>query len=276
MANNFIANNSPQKTLSGRLNNIVKFSTELRWLVGFFYFSGWQEVYQNLKKNPEIRIRLLVGLQVGQHLSRIFEHDGQDVDLSSDDYFQDFMTSLGYAINNENQDTRAFYDQVHFFLDMIREERLIIRKTKEPNHAKLYLFEVHEAEYLKHNLQGYLITGSSNLTRSGLRSQQEFNVEIKDYGYPEAMAYFEDLWETAVPITEMNDRREMLVDFILHRSQAALVQPFEAYAFILKTFLDLHTQKKLKPQVERLMEENGYKKFKIQIDAVNHAHSIIA
>ena len=275
MANNFIANNSPQKTLSGRLNNIVQFSTELRWLVGFFYFSGWQEVYQNLKKNPEIRIRLLVGLQVGQHLSRIFEHDGQDVDLSSDDYFQDFMTSLGYAINNENQDTRAFYDQVHFFLDMIQEGRLIIRKTKEPNHAKLYLFEVNEAEYLKHNLQGYLITGSSNLTRSGLRSQQEFNVEIKDYGYPEAVAYFEDLWETAVPITEMNDRREMLVDFILHRSQAALVQPFEAYAFILKTFLDLHTQKKLKPQVERLLEENGFKKFTYQIDAVNQALGII-
>src|SRR5690625_3355205 len=73
----------------------------------------------------------------------------------------------------------------------------------------------------------------------------------------------------------MNDRREMLVEFILHLSQAALVQPFEAYAFILKTFLDLHTQKKLKPQVERLLEENGFKKFTYQIDAVNQALGII-
>ena len=59
MANNFIANKSPQKTLSGLLNNIIKFSTELRWLVGFFYFSGWKEVYENLKNNSEVKIRLL-------------------------------------------------------------------------------------------------------------------------------------------------------------------------------------------------------------------------
>src|SRR5574344_1691923 len=104
MANNFIANNSPQKTLSGRLKKIIKFSTELRWLVGFFYFSGWQEVYNSLKENKEAKIRLLVGLKVGGHLSKIFEHDIQDIDLSSDDYFDDFISSLNLAINNENQD----------------------------------------------------------------------------------------------------------------------------------------------------------------------------
>lgn len=90
MANNFISN-SPQKTLSGRLNNIIKFSTELRWLVGFFYFSGWNEIYQNLRENPDARIRLLGGLQVGEHLQNIFEHDIQEMDLSRDDYFNDFM-----------------------------------------------------------------------------------------------------------------------------------------------------------------------------------------
>jgi len=106
MANNFIANKSPQKTLSGRLNNIIKFSTKLRWLVGFFYFSGWKEVYQNLKNNPDIKIKLLVGLQVGNHLQNIFEHDVQELDLSSDEYFNDFMTSMGFAVNNEQQDTK--------------------------------------------------------------------------------------------------------------------------------------------------------------------------
>jgi len=275
MANNFIANKSPQKTLSGRLNNIIKFSTELRWLVGFFYFSGWQEVYKSLKENPDVKIRLLVGLEVGSHLSKIFEHDIQDVNLSQDDYFNDFMTSLGFAINNEDQDSEAFYNQVHFFLDMLQENRLIIRKTKEPNHAKLYLFEMNEEERQKHNFKGYLITGSSNLTRSGLHGQQEFNVEIKDYGYEQAVAYFEELWAMAIPITEMEQRRKQLVEFILHRSQAALVKPFEAYALILKTFLDLQNLKTLKPQVEQLLEKNGFKKFSYQLDAVNQALGII-
>lgn len=150
MANNFISN-SPQKTLSGRLNNIIKFSTELRWLVGFFYFSGWNEIYQNLRENPDARIRLLGGLQVGEHLQNIFEHDIQEMDLSRDDYFNDFMKSLRLAINNKQQDTQTFYEQVRFFLDMIVKEQLIIRKTKEPNHAKLYLFEMNEEERSKHN-----------------------------------------------------------------------------------------------------------------------------
>lgn len=275
MANNFIANDSPQKTLSGRLNKIISFSKELRWLVGFFYFTGWQEVYKNLRENPEIKIRLLVGLQVGNHLSKIFEHDVQEMNLSSDEYFNDFMTSLGFAINNEDQDSKEFYEQVHFFLDMLIQERLIIRKTKEPNHAKLYLFEMNEEERSKHNFDGYLITGSSNLTRSGLRGQQEFNVEIKDYGYPEAVAYFEELWENAIPITEMDQRKKQLIEFILHRSQAAEVSPFEAYALILKTYLDLQSQKKLKPKVEQLLEDNGFHKFSYQIDAVNQALNVI-
>ena len=275
MANNFIANKSPQKTLSGRLNNIIKFSTELRWLVGFFYFSGWKEVYENLKNNPDIKIRLLVGLQVGNHLQSIFEHDAQDLDLSSDEYFNDFMTSMGFAVNNEQQDTKAFYEQVHFFLDMIKQKRLIIKKTKEPNHAKLYLFEMNEEERSKHNFEGYLITGSSNLTRNGLQGQQEFNVEIKDYGYEEAVEYFEELWELAIPITDIDQRKQHLIDFIIHRSQAALIQPFDAYALVLKTYLDLQKQRKLKSQVEALLEKNGLKKFKYQIHAVNQALSII-
>lgn len=275
MANNFIANKSPQKTLSGRLNNIIKFSTELRWLVGFFYFSGWKEVYQNLKDNPDVKIKLLVGLQVGNHLQNIFEHDVQDLDLSSDEYFNDFMTSMGFAVNNVQQDTKEFYEQIHFFLDMIHQERLIIKKTKEPNHAKLYLFEMNEEERSKHNFDGYLITGSSNLTRNGLHGQQEFNVEIKDYGYEEAVAYFEELWELAIPITDIEQRKQHLINFIIHRSQAALVKPFEAYALILKTYLDLQKQKKLKPQVENLLEENGFNKFSYQLDAVNQAIGII-
>jgi len=275
MANNFIANKSPQKTLSGRLNNIIKFSTELRWLVGFFYFSGWKEVYENLKNNSDIKIRLLAGLQVGNYLQSIFEHDVQELDLSSDEYFNDFMTSMGFAINNEQQDTKEFYEQVHFFLEMIKQERLIIKKTREPNHAKLYLFQMNEEERSKHNFEGYLITGSSNLTRNGLYGQQEFNVEIKDYGYQEAVAYFEELWELAIPITDIDQSKQHLIDFIIHRSQAALVQPFDAYALVLKTYLDLQKQKKLKPQVERLLENNGFNKFSYQLDAVNQAIGII-
>lgn len=44
---------------------------------------------------------------------------------------------------------------------------------------------------------------------------------------------------------------------------------------MLKTFLDLQNEKKLKPQVERLLEKAGFKKFSYQLDAVNQALNIM-
>jgi len=40
MANNFITNNKEQhKTLKSRINTLISVSDELKFLVGFFYFS---------------------------------------------------------------------------------------------------------------------------------------------------------------------------------------------------------------------------------------------
>ncbi len=275
MANNFITNNKTHKSLKGRLNTLIGISDELKFLVGFFYFSGWQELFENLKKNDKLTLKLLVGLQVDQILNKIVEHGSQEDEQSQDDQFNQFMTSMGNAINNEEMDTEAFYNQVEFFLQMLNEKRLIIRKTENSNHAKLYLFRLNEEQAEIQAMTGQFITGSSNLTRAGLSGQEEFNVEIKDYGFTEAETYFDELWERAIPISEIENRKEFLIQFIQHKSQAASVTPFEAYVLILKTYLDLQQQKQIKPEVEDLLEEIGYKKYSYQTDAVNQALSII-
>lgn len=275
MANNFITNNKTHKSLKGRLNTLISISDELKFLVGFFYFSGWQELFENLKKNDKLTLKLLVGLQVDQILNKIVEHGSQEEEQSQDDQFNQFMTSMGNAINNEEMDTEVFYNQVEFFIQMLTEKRLIIRKTENANHAKLYLFRLNQEQAEIQAMSGQFITGSSNLTRAGLSGQEEFNVEIKDYGYAEAETYFDELWERAIPISEIENRKEFLIQFIQHKSQAASVTPFEAYVLILKTYLDLQQQKQIKPEVENLLEEIGYKKYSYQTDAVNQALSII-
>ena len=62
MSNNFITNNKQQKTLKGRLNTLISIRDELKFLVGYFYFSGWSDIYLSLQKNPQQKIKLLVGL----------------------------------------------------------------------------------------------------------------------------------------------------------------------------------------------------------------------
>ena len=276
MTNNFITNNKQQKTLKGRLNTLISISDELKFLVGYFYFSGWSDIYLSLQKNPQQKLKLLVGLQVCNYLGNIIEYaEQQEEDTSMDEEFQKYLVSLGFALNNEEMDTEEFYNQVGFFVQMIEEDRLEIRKTENPNHAKLYLFHLNEDQAEKQGMPGQFITGSSNLTRSGLHNQEEFNVEIKDYGYADAVQYFDELWERAVPITDHLENRKILIDFIKNKTQVATITPFEAYCLVLKTYLDLQNQENEEVDLDALLEKIDMKKFSYQSDAVNQAIQMI-
>lgn len=276
MANNFITN-SGNKTLKSRMIDIISCSEELKFLVGFFYFNGWQEIYESLQKLPDVKFKILVGLQVEQLLHHLVEHDIHKENASQNEIVADFFNSNRLALNDKKQDNEIFYTQIEFFLKMLIEGRLDIRKTKNPNHAKLYIFKY--GEEFKKIGNGSFITGSSNFTQAGLSGgkfgQDEFNVEIKDYGFEDAEKYFDELWENSIKITEVPERKQILIDLIQHKTQVASVTPFEAYVLVLKTYLDLQQTKMLKPETERILEEIGFKKFQYQLDAVNQALNII-
>jgi superfamily II DNA or RNA helicase len=275
MSNNFITNNEATSSLKDRLGNLIGASKELKFLVGFFYFSGWQEVYEALKNNEDVTLKVLVGLQVDKYLSSIIEVENKDDALSREEQFTRFIKSLGYAINNPEMDNEMFYNQIEFFIDLLENNRLIIRKTLNPNHAKLYLFKLIEKNQNIFNIPGVFITGSSNLTKAGLRGQEEFNVEIKDYGFEAAEEYFDNLWETSIPLTEMSQGKKTILDFLTNRTQTASITPYEAYAYVLKTYLSLYENKRTNLYLGRILEENGFEKFKYQIDAVNQALNIL-
>ncbi|MCF6296049.1 MAG: SNF2-related protein, partial [Flavobacteriaceae bacterium] len=262
-------------TLKKRLEKLISASQELKFLVGFFYFSGWQEIYKSLKDNKQVTLKILVGLQVDKYLSTIVEVGIDDNSLSQEEHFTQFMKSMGFAINNAEMDNETFYNQIEFFIQLLEEGRLIIRKTLNPNHTKVYLFQLDNQYQDLFNVKGEFITGSSNLTKAGLHSQEEFNVEIKDYGFETAEAYFDNLWETAVPITEAQNGTRIIVDFLKNKSQSSLITPFEAYALILKTYIELQEAKKINDAITRLLEENGFDKYQYEIDAVNQALNVI-
>ena len=276
MSQNFITNNHGQKALKSRINTLISISDELKFLVGFFYFSGWREVYESLKANSTVQLKLLVGLQVDKHIhDNLVEYGYTEERTSDEDRFNAFMESLRKALNTDNADTEEFYNQVYFFLEMIEQGRLVMRKTENPNHAKLYLFKLNDAQATLQGMQGQFITGSSNLTSAGLAGQEEFNVEIKDYGFTDANAYFDALWNKAAPITEIDFQKQKVIDYVGAKTLAAKVTPYEAYALILKTYLDLQQTKQIKSSVTELLAKNGFKEFSYQLDAVNQGLSII-
>lgn len=65
--NNFITNTG-NASLKSRLSILIKESQELKFLIGFFYFSGLSELIESLQANPELKLKILVGLNVDAHV----------------------------------------------------------------------------------------------------------------------------------------------------------------------------------------------------------------
>ncbi len=265
--------NEKEKQLKQRIAELIKNSKELRFLVGFFYFSGIDELYEGLKNNPDVQIDILVGLSVDKTLYGLVEYADLNTEITDREIVERFFESIGKSINSDEFDTKEFYERVKYYLTLIKSDKLRIRKTLKSNHAKLYIFNIKDE--LKSLKKSIFVTGSSNLTRAGLSSQNEFNVEISDSGTEEANKHFEKLWEDAVQITEVPQYKERLLSLIENKTLVADITPFEAFAYVLKNYLDVQSQQKVKESIKELLIRKGYKPYQYQFDAVSQALTII-
>ena len=276
MANNsdftFITNEK-NKRLKQRIVELIKNSKELQFLVGFFYFSGIDELYESIKENSSLQIDVLVGLNIDRTIHGLIEYQDSNHKITDGERVENFFDSIAKSINSDEFDTEQFYERVKYYMTLIKNDKLRIRKTLKPNHSKVYIFNIKDE--LKDLKKSVLITGSSNLTRSGLSGQNEFNIEISDYGTDEAKEMFNQLWSEAVKITEAPTYKERLINLIENKTLVADITPFEAFAFVLKNYLDVQSQQKVRESIRELLERKGYKSYQYQLDAVSQALTII-
>lgn len=270
----FITNDNNKKSLHERLKELIQYSSELNFLVGFFYFSGIQILYETLKemdekgKIKEGFLKVLVGLNVDTANYGIYEYAKYSDRINHSETKNEFLQSIEKVFTSKELDKKEFYQQVEFFKKLLAEGKIIIRKTRYPNHSKLYIFTMDNS--INHILQGLFITGSSNLTSAGLRSQNEFNVEIKDYGFKEAKKYFDELWDKAIEI----DKKDVL-SVIENKTFFREITPYMAYVYILKTYLESHEGKYKTDELIKLLESKDYKAYDYQLSAVSQAVSTI-
>jgi len=266
--------NQGSKNLKERIVELLNVSKELKFLVGFFYFSGLKELYEGLKKKEEkgddFIFEVLVGLNIDKPQYGLIEI-AENKNLSNEEIFEKYYDSIVKALNYKEFDNKEFYEQIDFFIKLIENDRLIIRKTVEPNHSKLYIFKLDETQVARKKL---FLTGSSNLTKAGLTSQREFNVEVSDYGVDEAEEYFNDLWKyKSIKITEEDKLK--LVKILKEKTLIREITPFEAYVWVMKNYLEYFEKTQQEEFLSLLLKNAGYKPYKYQIDAINQAISIV-
>lgn len=264
----FITNENQDK-LAERISTLMQCSSQLDMLVGFFYFSGLKVVAEPLRANKNLKLRVLVGMEAEQACGQLVELARAYEEESHDDIRNRFYASLRRILGNECIDRESFHERLGIFVELLEEGRLEMRKTKEPNHAKLYIFSMNEQfRPVRGNVW---ITGSSNFSMPGLNTRNELNVEISDFGIDKVSAYYEALWDEAIPLTADEDQRNTILEIVRDSSVAATVSPYEAYYLVLKNYIEYQRGHFRISAIEDLLDRAGFNRLQYQIDAVGQA-----
>jgi superfamily II DNA/RNA helicase len=233
-------------------------------LVGYFYISGFHKIYHALENVDKVRI--LVGLQTDRTAYELWEEARRNGELPLSHASTKQRVSQNVLSELENAaDMEAVETGVHKFVEWLRSGKLEIKAHPSENlHAKVYIMTFNESDRDK----GRVITGSSNLTQSGLLDNLEFNVELKtraDYEF--ALAKFNELWQLAV------DLRKPYEDTVVNRSPFAHFTPYELYLkFLYEYFRD-----ELNPRAELddVRLPDGFMRLQYQEEAVLSARKIL-
>jgi len=265
----FITNQ--EKLLTEVISNILPSCQNLYFLVGYFYFSGYLQLHEHLKDK---HLRVLVGMDVERNMfNKIKEFEIiQEVNLPRGQIKQNYEQSLVQLFNDTDYfDTKAKEEAFQFFLEKMRNGTLEIRKTHQPNHAKLYLFENVESHSQGGLFPGTVITGSSNFSYEGLRGRYEVNVMMRDH-FEEAKALFDDLWDKAIDIVGRHNAAEFEANVVQKIWIEKLPKPFLMYIRVLDEYFAVA---KSRIRLPAEITKNRFFNLEYQTDAIHAALKII-
>lgn len=272
MSQNLITNQD--KFLSEVINNILPGCDKAYFLVGYFYFSGFQEIYEQLRDK---HLRILVGLDIERSLANgIREIDDYSQKTKTrvqtrDEYYQGLVDIFN---NTDFFDSERQIEAFKLFCDKISNGTLEIRKTQDPNHAKLYLFEYKPENQSITQQPGQMITGSSNLSVAGLKGRIELNTILHDpIYYNEGKELYDGLWDTAVPVADLDHLPEFIEKVIRNIWMEKLYSPYAMFIRVLQEYFSQPDDKNLLKPSD--ITDGTYTDLKYQIDAVQMAMKAI-
>jgi superfamily II DNA or RNA helicase/HKD family nuclease len=259
--------NEENETLKERFVRLIKDCKTFDCLVGYFYLSGFHEIYKALENTEKIRILIGIGTSEETY-NLISEEDEKQLSLFEASHFETkrIYSDLLTAEFENSEDSPKIEEGIIKFKEWLKSGKLEIRAFPSRNlHAKLYIFTFKSGD----RDIGRVITGSSNFSKRGLIDNLEFNVELKreeDYFF--ALEKFNSLWENSV---DVSDEFITTVDNKTYLNEN--ITPYELYLKFLYEYFrqDLSLDDNL--FIKHLPE--GFKELEYQRQAVINAKKIL-
>lgn len=264
--------NDGESSLSSEIVRILPNKAKsMDFLVGYFYFSGLKEIYEHIEGKP---MRILVGMEMEHDLlQRTTEFDffAKNSNSSRQESKNKFYASLVELFNKSDyfeSDSEA--EAFRIYYQKIKEGTLEIRKTKDPCHAKMYIFSYKDELTEEGNDPGTVITGSSNLTYSGLRSNNEINVRFKDKPeYDDAKEIFNVLWDDAIVVADKEHIQDFEDNVIKHVWYDKIPTPYLLYLRVIYEYFHIDNSKHISTPSE--ITHGEFKDLRYQEDAIRMA-----
>lgn len=281
MSSSFITNK--EKFLSDIINGILPKTDAVDILVGYFYYSGYIQLSENLKDK---QIRILVGLDIDLHISKhireveAIRSEFISRNILKEEYYKQFVHIFN---DSDFLDTAEKLEQFKMFYGKILDGTLEIRKTLDPCHSKMYLFAYNDLMNEGGELPGVLITGSSNLSYQGLKGRLELNARFNDkQDYEEGKKLFDELWESSVVVASKDNLDEWNNKVMARIWYDKIYSPYLMYVRVLKEYFNMPTSENLLTPYD--ITEGRYSNLRYQTDAVqmainalnNHNGAIVA
>ena len=275
-----IIDNTSQ-TMQGALINALSSSDRVDIEVGYFYFSGWQLLAEQLKDK---KIRLLVGKfidpeAIPELLSKM-KQEGTGVDL---DAFQPRKTISSRVakkqtyvksfvrLSNESSllDESDNQDAYRILESKIADGSLEIKITAKQEHGKMYILHTKPELSQNGDYPGTVFMGSSNFTFQGLLNQGELNDRYSDKEKYEAyLKKFESMWSDAenIDIATLDNKDELLDQFQKELWVHSCPTPYSVYVRVLHEIFGKEIEQKIKTPSKITNEK--YADLEYQIDAI--------
>ncbi|MBO4440647.1 hypothetical protein J5834_00840 [bacterium] len=268
MSSKFITNDKSDRPLSEIIRSLTEHSSKLDFLVGYFFFSGFCEIHEQLKDKP---LRILIGMDAEVDLhnciceyTTISKGDRREQKLAvRTRYFE----KLQKIINKSDVlDEKRFKDSYETFLKKLDDGTLEIRKTKDPNHAKMYLFNIPKG--VSGTDDSKVIVGSSNFSIQGFKARNEVNVYLQDgTDYKDAEKIFNDLWKDAIPLVG-KENKDDLIDCMQHTWLEVRPEPYLVYLRVLYEYFKATNDHVRTPREITRDSGNQFLDVSYQIDAI--------
>lgn len=267
------------QTLQDALKNALVSCDSIDISVGFFYFSGFQLLAEQLRDK---KIRILVGLEVDPQLVSQIAQYSKDEDENLDRWQprrptisrttlkMNYMDALVSFVNDsdifDNNKTNKIFD---LYIEKIKNGTLEIRKTVKDNHSKFYL--LHNKKELSQNgdFPGTMFMGSSNLTYRGLVGQGELDDSSREkVKFDEYQNKFNELWSDSesIAIADISSKEDFIEKIKPRIWKYALPLPYQIYIRVLHEIFYREETGQIK--TPKTITNGIYTDLEYQVDAI--------